>query len=71
LHQQYNSGVHTLRQLYFAESSCSEDNDTDEDELDDFEEKQYRFRKDDKAILKGTHKTPLKASIKKYWDIFA
>ena len=35
-HQQYNSGVHKLRQLTFADSSCSEDNDTEDEDITDF-----------------------------------
>ena len=31
LHQQYKAGIHKLRNLHFYDSSCSEDNDTDED----------------------------------------
>ena len=34
LYQQYRAEVHNLRQLHFYDTSCSEDNDTDEEALD-------------------------------------
>jgi hypothetical protein len=69
-HQQYNSGVHKLRQLTFAESSCSEDNDTDEDDIADFAYKAERMKIDNKSILKGSTTVPLSKSLQKYWELY-
>jgi hypothetical protein len=69
-HQQYNSGVHKLRQLYFTESSCSEDNDTDDDDIAEFAYRAEKFKIENKGIFKGNIKIPLSKSLLKYWELY-
>lgn len=69
-HQQYNSGVHKLRQLTFAESSCSEDNDTDDEDITDFAYRMEKLKIESKGVLRGSIKLPLSKSLQKYWELF-
>ena len=68
--QQYKAGVRNLRQLHFYESSCEEDNDTDEEYIEKFEFDLEKFRFYEKYESIGINEKNKVEELARYWKIY-
>ena len=70
LYQQYRAEVHNLRQLHFYDTSCSEDNDTDEESIENLtiEKEKYKFY--EKYERRNIDEKSKKHELRRYWQVY-
>lgn len=59
-----------MRQLHFYEDSCSQDNDTDDEVIEDFEYNMERLKFYEKYESTGLTDKTKKQALTKYWQMF-